>query len=118
MIGSTEHPDLQRFKGMGLPDAAQELGMEPVALAEIGKAVHTWTDRVLDSTGRYQDIILLELMTGLRPSEIRGLRWRSLDHGGFQAPVRDGRLVRPAEAAPAARPGRGVRRMAAGRGAA
>ena len=30
MIGSTEHPDLQRFKGMGLPDAAKDLGIEPV----------------------------------------------------------------------------------------
>ena len=30
MIGSTEHPDLQQFKGMALPDAAKELGMEPI----------------------------------------------------------------------------------------
>jgi len=30
MIGSTEHPDLQRFKGMYLTDAAKELNMEPV----------------------------------------------------------------------------------------
>jgi N-acyl-D-amino-acid deacylase len=30
MIGSTEHPDLQHFKGMYLPDAAKVLGMEPV----------------------------------------------------------------------------------------
>ncbi len=30
MIGSTEHPDLQRFKGMYLPEAAKMLGMEPV----------------------------------------------------------------------------------------
>ncbi len=30
MIGSTEHPDLHRFKGMYLTDAAKELNMEPV----------------------------------------------------------------------------------------
>lgn len=30
MIGSTEHPDLQQFKGMYLTDAAKELNMEPV----------------------------------------------------------------------------------------
>ena len=30
---------------------AKKLGMEPVALAEIGKAVHTWTETVIDSCG-------------------------------------------------------------------
>ena len=30
MIGSTEHPDLQQFKGTYLPDAAKVLGLEPV----------------------------------------------------------------------------------------
>jgi len=30
MIGSTEHPDLQQFKGMYLPEAAKVLGLEPV----------------------------------------------------------------------------------------
>ena len=30
MIGSAEHPDLQRFKGRYLTDAASELGLEPV----------------------------------------------------------------------------------------
>lgn len=30
MVGSTHHPDHERFKGLSLPDIARELGVEPV----------------------------------------------------------------------------------------
>jgi len=66
------HRDMPRDRSSGRGDEPLRIGVDFPSVEEVGQILHA-------ATGRWRPLLILDAFTGLRSSELRGLRWSDLE---------------------------------------